>query len=129
MRARQMYARVGVEADLETLADARRATAAVLHALRDRLTAEEADQAVAQLPTELKALWASEPRPDGRPLKLHRREFLERVRRDAALDSVLQAERATDAVFAALKDQISEGEADDIMAQLPRDLKRQWARA
>ena len=64
-----------------------------------------------------------------RPLRLHRREFLERVRLDADLRSTVQAELVTDAVFAAMKEQISEGEADDIMAQLPRDLKTQWARA
>jgi uncharacterized protein (DUF2267 family) len=32
-------------------------------------------------------------------------------------------------VFAALKEQLSPGEASDIAAQLPRDLKAQWARA
>jgi uncharacterized protein (DUF2267 family) len=62
-------------------------------------------------------------------MKLHRREFLERVRVDAGLKSLSQAEMVTDAVFAALKEQLSAGEASDIAAQLPRDLKAQWARA
>ncbi len=57
------------------------------------------------------------------------REFLERVRVDAGLKSLIQAEMVTDAVFAALKEQLSPGEAGDIVAQLPRDLKSQWARA
>jgi uncharacterized protein (DUF2267 family) len=35
----------------------------------------------------------------------------------------------TDAVFAGLKEQLSPGEADDIIAQLPRDLKTLWVRA
>jgi uncharacterized protein (DUF2267 family) len=129
MRARQMYARVGVEADLETLDESRCATAAVLHALRDRLTPQEARQAAAQLPRELKTLWESGLPAPVRPCRLRRRQFLERVRVDGGLRSLSQAELATDAVFAALKEQISEGEADDIMAQLPKDLKRQWARA
>ena len=59
---------------------------------------------------------------------MHRREFLERVRVDAGLRSLSQAELLTDAVFAGLKEQLSPGEAD-IVAQLPRDLKGQWARA
>lgn len=129
MRARQMYARVGVEADLETLEESRRATAAVLHALRDRLTPEEARQAAAQLPRELKALWDGGLPALVRPCRLRRRQFLERVRIDGGLGSLSRAELATDAVFAALKEQISEGEADDIMAQLPKDLKWQWAHA
>ena len=129
MRARQVYSHVAVEAELDTLEESRRATAAVLQALRDRLTPDEARQAAAQLPRELKELWAGGRPPMTRPLRLHRRQFLERVRLDADLRTTGQAERVTDAVFAAIKEQISEGEADDIMAQLPRDLKTQWARA
>ena len=60
---------------------------------------------------------------------MHRREFLQRVRLDAGLKSLSQAELVTDAVFAGLKEQLSPGEAGDIVAQLPRDLKGQWARA
>jgi uncharacterized protein (DUF2267 family) len=129
MRARHLYSRVSIEAGIDSLEDARQATAAVLHALRDRLTPDEADQAVAQLPAELKRLWASGRPALRRPLKLRRREFLERVRVDADLRSLSQAEMVTDAVFAGLKEQLSEGEAEDIVAQLPRDLKSQWSRA
>ena len=39
MQPRVMYSRVGVEADLDSPDEARWATAAVLHALRDRLNA------------------------------------------------------------------------------------------
>lgn len=129
MRARHLYARVSVEADIESLEDSRQATAAVLRALRDRLTPGEAAQAAAQLPQELKRLWAGGRPPMRSPVKLHRRQFLERVRVDAGLKSLSQAEMVTDAVFAGLKEQLSPGEADDIVAQLPRDLKAQWARA
>jgi uncharacterized protein (DUF2267 family) len=129
MQARQLYSRVSVEADIDTLEDAQRAATAVLRALRDRLTVDEAAQAAAQLPRELKRLWAGGHRASVRPVKLRRREFLERVRVDAGLKSLTQAERVTDAVFAGLKEQLSQGEAEDIVAQLPRDLKAQWGRA
>ena len=129
MRARQMYSRVSVEAGLDTLEESQRATGAVLQALRDRLTPEEARQAAAQLPRELKDLWEGGPPAPDRPQKLHRREFLDRVRVEAGLATLSQADLVTDAVFAALKEQLSDGEADDILAQLPRDLKRQWVRA
>ncbi|HEU5320933.1 MAG TPA: DUF2267 domain-containing protein, partial [Methylomirabilota bacterium] len=105
------------------------ATAAVLHALRDRLTREEAAQAAAQLPRELKALWRAGEVPGRRPLRMHRREFMERVKLAGGLPSLRKAETAVDAVFAALKDQISEGELEDIAAQLPGDLKTVWGRA
>jgi uncharacterized protein (DUF2267 family) len=60
---------------------------------------------------------------------MHRREFVERVKREAALPSDRRAEMVVDAVFGALKEQLSPGEVDDIEAQLPRDLKHVWKRA
>jgi hypothetical protein len=86
-------------------------------------------QAAAQLPAELKRLWTSDERPARRPLKLHRREFYDRVKRAADLRTLHKAEVATDAVFAVLKKQLSPGEADDILTQLPRDLKYVWVHA
>jgi uncharacterized protein (DUF2267 family) len=107
----------------------KRATAAVLHALRDRLTPDEADQAAAQLPAELKEVWAQGDRPGRRPLKLDREEFCARVEREAGLSSAREARWMTLAVFAALKEQLSPGEAEDVFAQLPKDLKEVWAEA
>lgn len=115
----------GVE-DRETI---KRGTAAVLQALRDRLTAEEADQVVAQLPFELKRRWEVGDESPRRPLKMHRDEFYERVRREAGLPTTREARWVVLAVFAALKEQLSPGEAEDVMAQLPRDLKEIWAEA
>jgi uncharacterized protein (DUF2267 family) len=109
--------------------EAKRATAAVFHALRDRLTAEEADQVAAQLPTELKAVWFAGECYGRRPLKLDRDEFYRRVMTEARLRSVREARWMTLAVFAALKQQLSPGEADDVLAQLPRDLKDVWTEA
>jgi uncharacterized protein (DUF2267 family) len=114
------------ELDRET---AKRVTAAVFHALRDRLTPEEADQVAAQLPRELKAVWYEGEAEARRPLKMHRDEFYERVRREAALPSTREARWGTLAVFAALKEHLSPGEAEDVLAQLPKDLKEVWAEA
>ncbi len=107
----------------------KRGTAVVLRALRDRLTPDEARQAAAQLPRELKRIWVEGDVPDRAPTKIRRKEFYERVKRDAALASVREARFLTIAVFAALKAQLSPGEAEDIMAQLPRDLKEVWEEA
>lgn len=109
--------------------EAKRATAAVFHALRDRLTADEAAQVAAQLPRELKVVWKAGERPGRRPLKLRRDEFYRRVMTEAGFTSVREARWMTLAVFAALKDQLSPGEAEDVLAQLPKDLKEVWAEA
>jgi uncharacterized protein (DUF2267 family) len=108
---------------------AKRVTAAVFHALRDRLTPAEADQLQAQLPSELKEVWAEGEEVERAPMKMDRAGFLERVRREASLASVREAEWATLAVFAALKAQVSPGEAGDVLSQLPKDLKEVWTEA
>jgi uncharacterized protein (DUF2267 family) len=77
----------------------------------------------------LKRIWAEGDTPGRRPVKMHRKEFYARVKRDAAIESIREARFFTIAVFAALKAQLSPGEADDVMAQLPRDLKEIWEEA
>ena len=101
-------------------------SAAVLHALRDRLLPTEAAQAVAQLPRTLKEVWKAGEVSGRKPIKMSRPEFYERVRRDAGLETIREARFLTIGVFAALKEQLSPGEADDVCAQLPRDLKDVW---
>lgn len=100
--------------------------AAVLGALRDRLTPEEARQAAAQLPRELKAVWLAGEIAGRKPVKMHRREFYERVKKDAGLGSIDEARLFMIAVFAALKEQLSPGEVEDVQSQLPKDLKEIW---
>ncbi len=126
MKTETFYRRVMLEAGRTDLEDAMRATAVVFHALRDRLTADEADQVVAQLPAELKLLWKEGEIPGRKPLRMDREAFYARVRAEAGLASTKEARSVTAAVFAALQDQLSPGEADDVLAQLPKDLKAVW---
>lgn len=108
---------------------AKRATAAVFHALRDRLTPEEGDQLAAQLSRPLQAVWESGPRAGRRPTKMHRSEFYERVMEEACLPSIKEARWMTLAVFGALKEALAPGEAEDVLAQLPKDIKEVWTEA
>ncbi len=126
MTAQSFFRQVLIESRRPSLDDAKRATAVVFQTLRDRLTPDEADQAAAQLPRPLKLLWWRGDVDGRRPLKMHRKEFYARVQRDAGLASEREARQVTNAVFAALKEQLSPGEADDILGQLPKDLKTVW---
>lgn len=108
---------------------AKRATAAVFHALRDRLTPDEADQVMAQLPRELKEVWGAGEASERRPVKMDREEFYERVTRETGATSDRDARWLTLAVFTALQKQLSPGEAEDVLAQLPKDLKEVWTEA
>jgi uncharacterized protein (DUF2267 family) len=111
------------------ITEAKRASAAVLHALRDRLTPTEAAQAAAQLPRPLQFVWRYGEAKGRRPVRMHRKEFFERVRGEAGLDSWRDARDLTSAVFHALKLTLTPGEGEDIVAQLPTDLKTLWVEA
>jgi len=114
--------------------DERRAeglTFAVFQELRDRLTRGEAADVDAQLPTGLKPLWEFLDRPDRHVRKVHEPQFIGEVRLIASLPDDVEAERAVVAVFATLQELLGsptgiEGEAWDVMSQLPKDLKKLW---
>jgi uncharacterized protein (DUF2267 family) len=118
----------------ELACDDRRAesvTFAVFAELHDRLSVEERRDVQAQLPTALKRLWGAGERDDRPPSRVHRAEFIGRVRQRAVLPTDDEAERAVRAVFAQLQRALGspsgrEGEAWDIYSQLPKDLKALW---
>jgi uncharacterized protein (DUF2267 family) len=128
MTAQAFYRTVMKASGDERRETAKRATAAVFHALRDRLTMEESDQVVDQLPADLKAIWREGEKTDRRPLKLHREEFFDGVRDEIGLPSRREARGMTLAAFAALKASCPP-ETGDVLAQLPKDLKYVWAEA
>ena len=117
--------------------DLRRAeglTFAVFQELRDRLTPQEAAHVAAQLPKRLKMMWMSLEDPERTVHRVGGEQFIGEVRQMAGLADDFEAERAVSAVFAALQRQLGsstgqEGEAWDVMSQLPQDLKKLWAAA
>lgn len=109
-------------------------TFAVFQELRDRLTPGEAADVDAQLPAGLKSLWESLDHPGRKVRRVHEQQFIGEVRLIASLPDEREAERAVTAVFATLQELLSspsgmEGEAWDVMSQLPKDLKKLWVNA
>ena len=107
---------------------------AVFGELHDRLTPGEAEDVAAQLPSGLQRLWRAEDRPGRRVERTHAIEFVARVRYWAALRDDDEANRAVRAVFRELQKLLGsstgqEGEAGDVLAQLPKDLKKLWLAA
>ncbi len=108
-------------------------TIAVLQELHDRLTAKEADDLAAQLPGEFKARWHAFDAPGREVRRTHKRDFVRHIAETAQIDE-LQASRALMATFKALQMLLKsatgqEGEAWDVLSQLPKDLKRVWLAA
>ena len=64
----------------------------------------------------------------GKPAnKFGREDFIRMVSEDLGVDN-LQAEKRIRDVFSALRDQVSEGEIEDVIGQLPADLRELWQR-
>lgn len=94
----------------------------VLHALRDRLTVEEAAQLGAQLPMLVRGIYYEGWDPTRVPVKMHREEFLRRVRQEFPYDVVGGVEQVLRTVLAALRRHITDGEWADIKSTMPKDL-------
>lgn len=98
-----------------------------LHALRDRLTVEEAVQLGAQLPMLIRGFYYEGWYPSGKPHKeRHKEEFLAHISNLFKNDPYVNAERVARAVFKVLSKRITEGEIEDIKHLLPLELRELW---
>ena len=99
---------------------------ATMHALRDRLSPEEAVHLGAQLPMLIRGLYFEGWRVTGKPLTERTVDaFVAHVRKEFGTDlgSDAEAEKAVRAVFALLSDKISKGEMEDVRHTMPRPLR------
>jgi uncharacterized protein (DUF2267 family) len=107
---------------------AEQAAVAVLSVLEQRLIPDEAKDLEAQLPVQLTNLLACCDRPpDGEPLKYGRDELLEMVGRDLNM-APDEVEPVIRAVFATIREHVSEGEVEDVIHMLPREMRDLWQR-
>lgn len=120
-----------VEMGEENRQNAYSALSAVLHALRDQLTVEEAAHLAAQLPTLLAGVFFHGWKPAGKPVRERKLDdFLDRV--DAELRNrrlVIDAHNAAESVFRLLSRRVSEGEIEDVIGILPAEVKQLWPEA
>lgn len=105
-----------------------RVLAAVLHALRDRLTVDEAAQLGAQLPILVRGLYYDQwHHPSGKPERLRQKEeFLAQIAAELGDIGPINAENATRAVFSVLERHIAPGEIQDVKATLPAHIRELW---
>lgn len=96
------------------------------HALRDRLSVEEAVHLGAQLPMLLRGLYFEGWRPSGKPARYGRNEFLQVITSAFDRGEGPDPERAARAVLRVLDRHVSEGELQDVRGILPKELKALW---
>jgi uncharacterized protein (DUF2267 family) len=106
---------------------AEQAAVSVLCAIEQRIFGEEARDLEAQLPQKLTELLVRCERHESGPppRKFGRAEMLRMVGEDLSL-APEAVEPVIRAVLNAIRDQVSEGEVEQVMRQLPHDLRDLW---
>lgn len=98
-----------------------------LHALRDRLSVNEAAHLGAQLPMLVRGFYYDGWHPAGTPIKERTKEqFLDHVRRELRRHSDFDVELVVRAVFAVVDEHVTGGEILDIKKMLPREIRELW---
>jgi uncharacterized protein (DUF2267 family) len=104
-----------------------RAVRAVLHALRDRLSVDEAVHLGAQLPLLVRGIYFDQWRPAGKPDRVRSvEEFLERVAAELHDLRPIDPEEAARSVFRTIGAHVSAGEVAQVRGQLPDPIRRLW---
>lgn len=99
----------------------------VLHALRDRLTVQEAVDLGAQLPMLVRGFYYEGWTPQHTPRKeRHKEEFLAHIQHAFRNDEQLAPEQIARGVFRVLARRITAGEIADIKHVLPAELRDLW---
>jgi uncharacterized protein (DUF2267 family) len=118
---------LGEELHSQDRHDAYRALRAVLHVLRDRLTAEQAVHLGAQLPTLVRGLyyegWRHSAKPDS---ERQPADFAALVAAELPPSMGRDALRVTKAVFSLLAKELDPGETAKIIATMPAPLRSLW---
>lgn len=97
---------------------------AFLQVLRDELVVDEAAHLAAQLPLVLRGAFYEGFDPGPQPTKLRQRDrFLTVLAERARVPAPADAERAAEAATHVLRRHVTEGELDDVLAQLPSEVR------
>src|SRR5207344_964370 len=99
----------------------------VLHALRDRLTVQEAVQLGAQLPMLVRGFYYDGWTLKGKPHKeRHKEDFLDHIKKAFKDDVTVNPNQVCRAVFRVLVKHTSDGEIADVKNLLPKALHELW---
>jgi uncharacterized protein (DUF2267 family) len=101
-----------------------RALRGYLQVLRDRLTTSEAAHLAAELPQLLRGVFYDGFDPDRQPERIRDRDcFLERLAERAQLDDPDETAHVASAATRVLRRRIASDEVDDVLSQLPKEIR------
>ena len=99
----------------------------VLHAVRDRLTPQEAVQLGAQLPMLVRGFYYDGWHPADKPRRYrHRQEFLDQVHHEHPGIPKQDLEHVVTSVFVVLAKELRGGEIDQVRKMLPPAVRELW---
>jgi uncharacterized protein (DUF2267 family) len=98
----------------------------VLHALRDRLSVDEAAALSAQLPTLIRGMFFEGWHPAGKPLREKRGSFLDQLAADYRDRFDGEPEEIARAVFRVLARHITPGEVEKVAHVFPTGVRNLW---
>jgi len=114
-------------ASLDNEAEAYSVLRVVLHALRDRLPADEAVHLGAQLPMLIRGIYYEGWKPSTTPKKQRSVEaFLEGIQPLPTLKGEISAEQVLRSIFLMLNHRISEGEIANVRQAMPEEVRKLW---
>lgn len=103
-----------------------RALRAVLHALRDRLSVNDASHLAAQLPMLVRGFYYEGYHPGDKPLRERTKaEFLAHVKAEFA-DESFDIQTVTRAILNVLAKHITPGEVEKVKKALPEEIRSLW---
>lgn len=104
-----------------------RALRAVLHALRDRMTVEEAAHLSAELPMLVRGIFYEQYRPADMPVKIRdQQEFLDTINREIADLGELTPQQAAHAVFLCLNKHLDPNQTRQAREMMHQSIRRLW---
>lgn len=100
----------------------------VLHALRDRLSIDQAAALAAQLPMLIRGFYYEGWHPHGKPgRERHKEEFLAHIAAAFRDDPEIDPEEVTRAVLQVVSKRVSAGEIANVKQSLPTELRALWS--
>jgi uncharacterized protein (DUF2267 family) len=100
---------------------------AVLHTLRDRLSADLSAHLSAQLPLLVRGTYYDQYEPSRQPVQSRTLDdFLGRVKEELAFTRPVDAKEAVQTVFHVLSHHLDPGEVRNIRESLPQDVRALW---
>jgi len=99
----------------------------VFHALRDRLSVDQAVHLASQIPMLMRGFYYEGWHPANKPLRYrHREEFISQVGREVPGMETAELEKTATAVFTVMNRHLPAGEVEKVKDDLPLEVRELW---